>query len=364
MDYQLTCPAGDDPAAKASAIAYEQTVELPHTCLTPGVVGTIVGRVESLESMGGARWRARLSYPVAAIGGDFLQLLNVLFGNISLQRGIRVTDLVVPDAWLANIPGPSFGIAGIRQLLGAEAGRALSCAAIKPLGLSATALAQRCGQLARGGIDIVKDDHGLVDQPSAPFGERVERCQEAVERVNAAGGGPTLYAPNVTATADEMERRLEVVRAIGCRVVLVSPLLVGWDTVRVLAARGEVAILAHPSLTGAFFHHEHGIAQDVFLGVLFRLIGSDAVIYPNAGGRFPMDAPTCVAVARRLRQPLGALRPAFPMPGGGIDLDRMPAWLARYGPDTIFLIGSSLYSAPDLEQAANRFAAGVRGSPG
>ena len=52
----------------------------------------------------------------------------------------------------------------------------------------------------------------------------------------------------------------------------------------------------------------------------------------------------CEAINRNLRQPLGTLRPSFPTPAGGIDVERMPDWIKRYGTDTIFLIGSSLYA--------------------
>jgi ribulose-bisphosphate carboxylase large chain len=35
------------------------------------------------------------------------------------------------------------------------------------------------------------------------------------------------------------------------------------------------------------------------------------------------------------------------MPGGGIELERVPELLQFYGPDCILLIGSSLYQAGD-----------------
>src|SRR5207253_1756828 len=70
--------------------------------------------------------------------------------------------------------------------------------AVKPLGVSATQLAERAYRFSLAGIDLVKDDHSLSDQPPAPFRERVQRCQDAVERANRETGGNTLYLPNVT----------------------------------------------------------------------------------------------------------------------------------------------------------------------
>ena len=288
-----------------------------------------------------------------------LQLVNVLFGNISLKRGILVTEVEWPESLLDGLRGPLFGIAGVRDLCGAEPNRPLLCAALKPVGLPADEVARRCFQFAAAGIDIVKDDHGLTDQVTAPFRERVERCQEAVERANRDRGVRCVYFPNVTASLSELDERLEFLRSVGCRGVLVSPLLIGLDTVRWISERSQLAILSHPALAGAYFGETHGIVPDVLLGTLFRLLGCDGVIYPNVGGRFTLTGDDCVAINDRLREPLGAVRPAFPVPGGGIDVERVPDWVRRYGPDTIFLIGASLYDRPDLGKAAHELVRAV-----
>jgi ribulose-bisphosphate carboxylase large chain len=355
LTYLLTCQAGEDPHAKARDIAHEQTVELPAACLSPEIAERIPGEVTALEASTESRWRAVLSYDVVTVGEDLPQLLNLLFGNISLKRGILLTEIEWPPSLLAYLQGPRFGIEGLRALCGRPEGRPLLCTAAKPLGLSATELAHRCSQFALAGLDIIKDDHGLANQATAPFAERVARCQEAVATANARTGGNSLYFPNLTAPAPELAERAELARAAGCRGALLSPLLVGLDSMRWVAATSGLAILAHPSLAGAFFHETHGIAPELLLGDLFRVAGSDGVIYPNVGGRFPFPESACIAINSRLRQRLGNVRPAFPVPGGGIDVAQLPYWIDRYGPDTMFLIGGSLYAQADLVQAAARF---------
>jgi len=84
------------------------------------------------------------------------------------------------------------------------------------------------------------------------------------------------------------------------------------------------------------------------------------VIYPNVGGRFTFSEDTCVAINDHLRHPLGDVRPAFPVPAGGIDAARVPHWIGRYGADTIFLVGGSLYAQHDLTAAARRLSEAVR----
>lgn len=359
VTYRLTCAPDEGPEEKAAGIAFEQTVELPAECLPQGIAEEVVGRVEELEP-DGEGWEALISYPAAAVGDELPQLLNLLFGNISMKAGIRVDDVVWPDAVLGSLPGPAFGLDGLRRLCGVDPRRPLLCAALKPLGLPSKLLAARARALALGGVDIIKDDHSLADQRWAPFAQRVSLCQAAVEQANRETEGSTLYFPNLTGSQTDLPGRLERIRGLGCRGVMVSPLLLGFEAVRSLADAADLVLVGHPALTGGFFAAEHGIAPEILLGELFRLIGCDGVIYPNVGGRFVFDQRTCLAINDRLRRPLGEALPAFPMPGGGIDTARIGEWVDRYGEDTIFLIGTGLYRDPDLERAASALVTALR----
>jgi ribulose-bisphosphate carboxylase large chain len=103
-------------------------------------------------------------------------------------------------------------------------------------------------------------------------------------------------------------------------------------------------ILAHPAFQGAFVTNPTGgIAHGVAFGLLPRLAGADATIFPNFGGRFSFSRPECLSIAAAARAPLGSLRPLLPSPAGGMTLDRVPEIVAAYGADTILLIGGDLY---------------------
>lgn len=357
--YHLTARDRRTALARARDMTVEQTVEVPADVVPRHLRRTMVGAIERLERVSPSRWRAECTYDPAVVGDSAPQLLNLLFGNISLMPGIRLVDLHLPGTMLAGMPGPAFGIPGLRTLCGTGSGPLL-CAAAKPIGLSSAELARICADFATGGVNIVKDDHGLANQPAAPFRERVARCQEAVQQANARTGGRTLYFPNLSRGLAELDLDLAYVRSLGCRGVLLSPLLMGLDTVRTIAARGDVAILGHPTFTGTLLQPRHGIAPEVLFGTLFRVIGSDGVIYPNAGGRFPLTLKTCLAINRRLRAPLDGIRPAFPVSGGGVDVAHVPYWLDRYGPDTMFLVGSSLYAQRNLAAATKRLVESIR----
>ena len=352
--YELRLAAGDDAGRRATELAREQTVEIPEGVVAPAREAASVGRVERVEPASGC-FVAEISYPFAAIGDDLPQLLNVLWGNVSLQRDVRVVGVDWPAELLATLPGPAFGVEGLRRLCGVE-GRPLTATALKPLGFAPRELARLAADCALGGIDLVKDDHGLADQAWAPFRERVLTVQEHVARANRASGGGTLYVPNLTGPSDRFEERLETLRDAGVRAAMVAPLLTGIDTLRSLAERSGVALLAHPAFAGSYCAPTSGLAPELLFGDLFRLAGADAVIFPNAGGRFPFDFDDCRRLEARLRAPLGGAAPSFLMLGGGIDAAKLAHWIPRYAADTIWLIGGSLYARADLRAAAREMA--------
>ena len=330
-------------ASRADALMLEQTVELPRRVMTDSrVIERVVGRVESIEPAGDGDFRVVISQPLAATASDPAQLLNVLFGNSSLQPDVVLADIDLPAEAFDWLPGPRAGIEGLRALTGVPH-RSLLATALKPMGLDPTQLASLCLTFARAGIDIVKDDHGLADQSFAPFETRVEACLRAVEQAARETGRRTVYVPNLIGSPERVARQLEFARGAGARAVMISPMLVGLGLLHQLASAADgMPIVAHPALGGVLRARE-----SVLFGKLFRWYGADAVIFPHAGGRFSYSEETCRALADALRAPDARARPAFPMPGGGIAVQRVAGLLRFYGRDCILLIGSGLYEARD-----------------
>jgi ribulose-bisphosphate carboxylase large chain len=359
VTYELASDSAAEAAAAARAIAYEQTVEVPEDVVPPDLAPSVIGRVERMTRIGKRRWRAELCYPEGVVGTSVPQLLNVLFGNISLKPRVRVVDLQWPAGLAAALAGPRFGIAAVRGLLPQAEGRALLCTALKPIGLTARELAAHARRFARGGVDLIKDDHGLADQATAPLAERVGRIQQAVSAAARETGRESLYLPHLTGPLEELPARLELLRREGVRGALVSPFLLGLDSLRWLASASGLVLLTHPTWSGTLFARGHGIAPEVVYGDLLRRLGADAVTHVNAGGRFPVSVATCEAIHARLRRPLPEVRPALPVVGGGVRVDTLPTWAARYGVDTVFLVGGSLYQQPDVESAARALVAAL-----
>jgi ribulose-bisphosphate carboxylase large chain len=225
------------------------------------------------------------------------------------------------------------------------------------LGLSVQALARLAGGYALGGLDVIKDDHGLMDQHFHPFQERVARVQEAIRNANAKTGRKTLYFPMIAGRFDQIEAQMAFARAEGCAGALIAPMLIGPDTGFHLARKYGLAVMTHPSFTGTHFHDpEHGMTPAMLLGRLFRVFGADISVFPNAGGRFTFTPDECQDLAVAMREPLGDVKPGFPSPAGGMTIEKIDSLVAAFGDDAVFLIGGALMRhSPDPEIGARAF---------
>lgn len=339
---------------RAVAIAHEQTAELSPEVIRMVAPDTALrGEVLSVDAAA-EDYTARIAFGLDCLGPDLAQLLNVLFGNISLQDGILIHHIDWPEALLHTHGGPLLGIEGMRDLVGVH-NRPLLCAATKPMGLDSASLANACAAFAEGGMDLIKDDHGLGNQPTARTLERLTRCVDAVAESNARTGHNTLYLPHISADRRRMEAQAEAAKRAGCRMVLVNPGLVGLDAMSWIRDDYGLGVMAHPAMVGGLMRAKHGFTPPVLLGDLFRLAGADAVIFPNTGGRFPrFDADTVADINQHLRNPMGSLKPAFPTLGGGVNVARARHWMDHYGNDIVLLIGGSLYAQGDLVGASRR----------
>jgi len=326
---------------RAEALAVEQSVECPLEAVRDQRIrDEIVARVASIEAAGAGRYRVRVQIAVETTGGETAQLINMIFGNCSLWDNVQFVDVELPEALLAQFPGPRHGIAGIRALVEAPR-RALTSAAMKPQGMHVDEIARMCRTLALAGVDIIKDDHGIANQSYSPFEERVRACQAAAAEAVRATGKPSFYAPHLIGTPRMLRERARFARDEGVRVVLVAPMVVGLPAFRDLVDEfPDFVYLAHPSFGGAA-----RIAPALLFGRLFRLLGADAPIFVNYGGRFAYAQDECGALAAAARAPWGDLRPALPVPAGGMRLDRIDELLEFYGPDTMLLIGGNLLLA-------------------
>ncbi len=354
--YRIQCDARSIDA-RARALAVEQSVEMPLTAISDDFVrAEIVGRVESVREAGPGLFEVAISLATATVNNDPGQLLNMLFGNSSLQDDIVLWDVDLPAALISSLGGPRHGLHGLRERVGAGA-RALTCSALKPQGLPASALADLAARFARGGVDYIKDDHGLADQAYSTFAERVDAIAKSLGSVGR-DGVPARYAPSLSGDLTSMQRQIACAVEAGIDTVLIAPMVAGLANFhRLVNDNPGVAFIAHPSMAGAA-----RIAPPCLLGKLFRVMGADAVVFPNHGGRFGYSEETCRALARAALADRPGLRPCIPVPAGGMTRDRVAGMLEFYGADVMLLIGGNLLEAREhLVEATAEFVAEVHG---
>ena len=262
----------------------------------------------------------------------------------SLKQGIRVAHLQLPDEVVKRWPGPRLGRKALRERIGVP-DRPLICGVLKPVGLSAGALADLAYQFAVGGLDLIKDDQGLVDQTFCPFDERISRCATAIAKANHETGRHCLYFPNVTGSGKGIYKRALFAQEAGAGGVLICPGLTGFDAIRIVAGdeRLDLPVISHPSLLGSFMiHGDSGIAPSVLFGQIPRLAGADISIYPTYGGSFAITQEDCCHIAMETTVPWGELKPNFPTAAGRIHLDSVEELFGMYQNEMVIVVGGEI----------------------
>ncbi|MBC8024299.1 MAG: ribulose 1,5-bisphosphate carboxylase, partial [Burkholderiales bacterium] len=247
--YRIAAPESE-MRARAQALAIEQSVEMPLAAIgDEHVLRDVVASVESIRP-GAGGFEVVLGIAPATTGREASQLMNMLFGNCSLQPEVELVDVELPDGFEKFFPGPRYGISGLRTVTGVGSGP-LTCSALKPQGSPIEHLAQLARTFALAGIDVIKDDHGIANQAAHPFEQRVIAVQKAIADANRETGGHTVYAPTFSGGGLSLREQARVANEHGVKLALVAPMLVGIPTFVEMQVDLAVPVIAHPAFAGA-----------------------------------------------------------------------------------------------------------------
>ena len=157
---------------------------------------------------------------------------------------------------------------------------------------------------------------------------------------------------------DALRAQIGAARNAGVDTVMVQPMIMGLSNFARLAAENrDMAFFAHPTLAGAA-----RIAPQFLFGKVFRMLGADALVFPNHGGRFGYTPETCRAIAETALAEWHGLKPAVPVPAGGMTTNRVGEMLDFYGSEVMLLIGGALLDARErLTEATAAFVETVKG---
>ncbi|MEM7620243.1 MAG: RuBisCO large subunit C-terminal-like domain-containing protein [Pseudomonadota bacterium] len=350
VTYRICADNETQAKQRAENIALEQTVEIPRDIVPSGYIeDVILGQVENISFEQDGQYLATISYSPDSTADELPQLLNVIFGNSSMQKGIKVIDLALGPEMEKRFTGARYGIAGMRQLTNKTNG-GLIAAVIKPQGSNSETLAEIAHQCALAGADIIKDDHGLTNQHMAPFEKRCDKVTQAVQKANRETGGNTLYFPNIAGHSKDLMPYAKFAQEAGAGGILFMPGLFGFDFINRLTRIPEfnLPIMSHPTFLGPYVLSETcGFSYGMMFGTLQRLAGADISIFPNVGGRFGFSETECLSIVDACRNTKGPGCPIMPSPGGGMSKERAKDMKNMYNDDVVYLLGGSLLRYKD-----------------
>lgn len=315
-----------------------------------------LGKVVSVEAhepagaLPGERYAdIRIAYPDINFSRDLPALLVTVFGKLSMDGRIKLIDLDVSELFASAFPGPKFGLNGVRDLLNVHDRPLLMSIFKSVVGHDLANLREQFYKQALGGVDLIKDDEILFENPLTPLEKRVEACMDAARQAEAETGQKLLYATNLTGPTSKLAEQARKAIAAGANALLFNVLAYGFDVLHELSSDPEITvpIAAHPAMAGAMYPSPHyGISASLLLGKLMRLAGADLVLFPSPYGSVVMPKEENLAVKDALLKPMHALRTSFPVPSAGIHPGLVPLILKDFGTDVVVNAGGGIHGHP------------------
>ncbi len=341
---------------KAQSIAVGLTVgswtELPEAQKAEmekhlGIVKQV--NVHESDVPGGRYADIRIAYPDINFSRDIPALLVTIFGKLSMDGKIKLLDIDFSEDFLAAFPGPKFGLQGIRDLLGVHDRPLLMSIFKSVVGHDLDNLREQFYKQALGGVDLIKDDEILFENPLTPIEKRVEVCMDAARKASEQTGQKLLYAVNLTGPTSQLaSQALKAINA-GANALLFNVLSYGYDVLHELSSNPDITvpIAAHPALAGALYPSQHyGIAAPLLLGKLMRVAGADLSLFPSPYGSVVMPKEENLAVREALLDPSLPVKASVPVPSAGIHPGIVPLIWKDFGLDVVVNAGGGIHGHP------------------
>ena len=294
---------------------------------------------------GHRRMLCRIAYPSTLLQQDMGMLLCILFGKISMAGAIRLIDLDIPPTLVARYGGPRLGSLGIRHRVGQPQGPLLMSIFKPCLGIPVSDLAAMLETQVQAGVHLVKDDEILSDPDFEATRRRLTACLNVLEKT----GSKTLYALNLNGPAEVLLARARQLVAEGANALLFNYLCYGFPMLSALRQDPEiqVPIIAHPAMAGAFYGSpQHGLHPRVLFGLLPRLAGADAVLFPSPYGAVSLPLRHAQAIHEALQQPMHGVSSALGVPSAGITVAMVPQLLKDFSNEVIINAGTGIHDDP------------------
>jgi len=292
----------------------------------------------------------QIGYPAHNFGSQIPMLYTAVIGNIANAGKLKLIDLNFPEKFVKGFKGPKFGIKGLRKLLDIPE-RPFVNNMVKPCtGWKPADGAAMCYNVAKGGVDIIKDDELIMADPEwCPIEDRVEQIMAKLKQAKEETGEDTLYTVNITDKVGKMKDN--AMRAIekGANALMVNTYTIGFPAAQAIMEDPEinVPILAHVDFSGAMFGSPYnGIASPLLMGKLARMIGADMAIITSPYGKFPVVHSKYMMQCVQARSPLFGMKAMLPCISGGTTQPTTPAVMNDLGNDVCMAAGGAIHGHP------------------
>jgi len=315
----------------------------------------------------------KVAYPLDLFElGSIPQLFSSVLGNIFGMRAIRtlkVLDVKFPEKYVKSFPGPSFGINGVRDKLKVYKRPILATVPKPKVGLTSEEYGEAAYEILSGGMDLVKDDENLTDQPFNRFEKRLAAVMKAIDKAEKETGEKKGYLCNITApTLEEMLRRMKLVADYGNEFIMLDILTIGWaavQTAREHAADYRLAIHAHRAFHAAFTRpKDHGVSF-YLIAKISRLAGVDHIHIGTNVGKMETDLMELKLTQNVITQEdfspendetkepqkWYGLKPVLPVASGGLHPGVLPQLLEFMGSDILIQVGGGVTGHPSGPRA-------------
>jgi 2,3-diketo-5-methylthiopentyl-1-phosphate enolase len=289
-----------------------------------------------------------IAYPASNFSLDIPAILTTAFGKLSLDGEVKLVDLDFSTEVKAHFPGPAFGIEGIRNKIGVYDRPLLMSIFKGVIGRDLTYLKDQLKDQLLGGVNLVKDDEILFENPLTPFEERIKAGKEVIDNVYELTGHKALYAVNLTGRTFELLDKAKRAKELGAEVLLFNVFAYGLDVLQSLVEENiELPIMAHPAVSGALTPSEfYGINNQLLLGKLLRYAGADFSLFPSPYGSVALNRQEALGISFELTKEL-EMKKTFPVPSAGIHPGLVPLLIRDFGNDSIINAGGGVHGHPN-----------------
>ncbi len=316
-----------------------------------------VGQVLQVDPLGRGKGYVTLLYPISNMDLEesafpclWLSMIGGPTFALAAYEKSRLVNFSIPPAMIAKFPGPAFGPANTRRLMGLSDDELMIGTIVKPTaGMTPRQVADLAYHAAMGGINFIKDDEKMMNPPYCPLVERVKLVCEALKRARDKTGRKVIYAAHISTTPDRIVERALQALENGADALMLNFFAAGFGSIEILRRHPDinVPIYAHCGGREALGRAPgQGVAPAVIVKMV-RFLGGDyfrAGMYDSYLVDTDQDIKAMHEACRGSWCPYPAILPAV---SGGLNARTVGSNVKALGKEVLLLAGTGIFSHPN-----------------